>query len=147
MYAEQIRRYLKHFDMEQFLFLFIEDLMADPNSTLAAVYGFLGVEPYQHAVMGKTFNAANAPRFPLLHDFILKPNPLKRRFGKLLSTEQKYWIAGKLLAFNRRNVVYPSLSTELERELRVHFAADVRDLQTLTGRDLSAWLPLSEPGA
>jgi len=146
-YAEQIRRYLKYFDREQFLFLFIEDLMANPAATLDQVYRFLGVPPCDQAIATKTFNSANAPRFGWLHDFLRKPRPWKQRLGRLLSIEQKYRIASMLLAVNRRKAQYHPLRTETDRELRNLFAEDVRDLQTLTGRDLTAWLPASEVGA
>lgn len=145
-YAEQIRRYLKYFDKEQFLFLFIEDLMANPDSTLAEIYRFLGVEQQRQSLAAKPFNSANAPRFAWLHDFVRKPHPLKRRLGRLLSDEQKYRVANLLLSVNRRKTEYQPLKADSERALRLLFEADVLDLQELTGRDLSSWLPASGDG-
>lgn len=140
-YARQIRRYLAYFDRSQFQFVFFEDLVADAAGTLSTIYDFLRVSTAVPAPAGRAFNTARAPRSQLLHGFLRKPNPLKRRIGRLLTARQKYGIANLILQLNRRKVGYPPMDSELETCLRERFAADVLDLQDLTGRDLSVWLP------
>lgn len=44
-YDEQVERYLKHFNLERFLFVSYEDIKSDPLRELNRVFSFLGVEP------------------------------------------------------------------------------------------------------
>lgn len=46
LYAEHIKKWLKHFNREQFLFIKSEDFFKEPRSILAKVCRFLGVEEY-----------------------------------------------------------------------------------------------------
>jgi sulfotransferase family protein len=56
-YADHVERWLELFGQEQVLFLRFEDLVADPSSALARVYGFLGLPPHRAQALHK-LNAA-----------------------------------------------------------------------------------------
>lgn len=47
-YAEQIERWMQLFAREQFHFLSLEQLSADPQGTLARVHEFLGLSPHEY---------------------------------------------------------------------------------------------------
>jgi Sulfotransferase domain len=51
-YAEQVARWLLLFPREQFHFVATEELEAQPQKTLDAVYEFLGLPPYENADLG-----------------------------------------------------------------------------------------------
>ncbi len=52
-YDEHVERWLARFPREQMLFLRFEDLAADPQSALDAVYAFLGLPPHRHEAFRK----------------------------------------------------------------------------------------------
>ncbi len=43
-YAEQLKRYFKHFDKNQIFIASSKDLLIKPNETLAKIYAFLGID-------------------------------------------------------------------------------------------------------
>lgn len=47
MYIEHINRWLTHFPKEQFLFLILEDLIANPEKEVNKVFTFLGLKEYK----------------------------------------------------------------------------------------------------
>ena len=47
LYADQLERWLEHFDREQLLVVGTEDLLARPQETYAEVLGFLGLREWQ----------------------------------------------------------------------------------------------------
>lgn len=141
LYAKQIRRYLKYFKREQFLFIFFDDLKNDPINVLRNACLFLGVEPSLVNIETRVFNAAGTPRLRMLQRFIREPNIWRRRVGKLLPFELKYRIVTTLLRWNKRPLKYPPLPGSLNAKLRQEFESDIQDLQGITGADLSHWLP------
>jgi len=55
---EQIKQYLRYFDQNRFLFLFLADLAAKPEETLARVWRFLGVDPCPASAGVRVVNSA-----------------------------------------------------------------------------------------
>lgn len=64
MYAEQLKRYFRHFDRSQVLVVDSEDLWADPVRQMPVVLGFLGLEraelslPRRNATIGSAVDPA-----------------------------------------------------------------------------------------
>lgn len=141
MYAKQIRRYLKYFKLEQFLFLLFEDLKSNPNSILPHVYHFLGVKPIAGTMKTKVCNPAGMPRLRSVHNFVRSPSWAKKQAGRFLPQRLKYRIAKNLIDLNKRPFDYPEIDVEVEEMLRRKFRNDVLELQRLIGRSLEDWLP------
>ena len=141
-YAYQIRNYLKYFDIEQFMFLFLEDLQSDRDMVLQKLYRFLGVRSDIRIRDDTMFNKASLPRSRVIHNLIRKPNYLKRLLGRLLPQRLKYRITAKVLDLNKRPVKYPPMDPTLADRMRHEFQDDILDLQKLTRRSLHDWLPI-----
>lgn len=144
-YAEQVERYLEVFGPEQIQVTLFEDFVAEPGECLAAIHRFLEVDP-RPVEAGRKVNPRKAVRFPALRSFHrrhelgvrrlarrLLPAPgLRRRAGR--------WVMGTLRRVNARPVEPEPLPADLVRRLRGEMAPDIRRLERLIGRDLSAWL-------
>jgi hypothetical protein len=143
LYAPQVRRFLAAFPREQILFLLFEQMLADPEGTLHAVFRHIGVDPAPAA--GTTLrhqNQSRPVRFARLNrilfrsglrDVLLHIMPARLR----RSLARRYY--GRAPAAPE-----PGLSIEL-------FRADIEETARLIGQDLSHWLVQrpapSEPAA
>ncbi len=151
-YAEQLRRWQGWFSREQFLVLLQEDVARDPTGSIATAVDFLAVDP--SATIPQAQRATNvgvywAPRVKLsatrarhYYDYDLghgKVSP-KKRLGPVdwgivagLTAVDKVFL--RRLGRDHR----PSIDPAVEQRLRDYYAADIRDLAGLLGRDLQAW--------
>ena len=145
MYARQIRNYYKYFDQEQFLILFFEDLKSNPSQTIREIFRFLGANEDTDIQVGVTSNLAGMPRSRFVHNILRQTTLIKKTLGRLLPDRVKYMLVTKLLSLNKKSFKYPPIDPELEQQLRRVFQNDILDLETLTGRRLTHWLP--ETGA
>lgn len=139
LYARQLEAYLRHFDISKFHFVWFEDLVTDPAGALTDVCRFLGVAADVHLETGRRSNAANRPRSAWLHRLVRQPNALKSLIKPLIPPRLRYRLSSGLIEMNRKPVSNPPLDARTERQLRQRFEPDVRALESLTGRDLSAW--------
>ncbi len=146
LYARQLRAFLPHFPRERFCLLFQEDLARDPAAILAKVCRFLGVANRSEAP-AKRSNAAFQPRSAWLQRFVRRPHRIKEPLKYLLPEDVRRSITQRVLEWNRREVRYPPLDPSVDAWLRQRFQEDVLDLMAISGRDLSAWLPLGATGA
>jgi hypothetical protein len=140
LYAKQLECWFRYFDRERFLFVLTEDLQSDPAATMDRVFGFVGVTPLE-ALDAAPKNVAALPRSRALQRFLRRPNRARELLGTLVSRRWKVGFAERILRANRRRFAYPPMHAETDHRLRERFASDVDRLQSLIGRDLSAWLP------
>jgi hypothetical protein len=140
LYAKQLECWFRYFTRERFLFVLTEDLQSDPAGTMDRVFSFVGLTPLK-SIDTAPRNVAALPRSAALQRFLRRPNRIRKLLGTLLPTRWKVNLVESMLRANRRRFEYPPMHVETERVLRERFAADVEQLQSLIGRDLSAWLP------
>jgi Sulfotransferase family len=134
LYSEQVGRYLETFPRVQLKILLSEDLRYDWRFTLTELYEFLGVESDMTPAVSYE-NKAAAPRLIWLN-FLMLHSGLKRWVSSATPRRLKQF--GKPLFYS--GGVTPVLS-DLERAtLRDLFRHDVKKLERLLERDLSAWL-------
>lgn len=143
LYARQVRCYLKYFQPAQFHFVFFEDLKNSPETTFAGIFRFLGVGENADIRSGAAHNSAGTPRSKALHRFLRRPSALRRAVGRMLPGRVKYALVTKALSLNRQPHRYPPIRPETEAGLRRKFRDDILDLEMLTGRRLTHWLPES----
>lgn len=134
-YAHHIRRLYKHIDPARLQIILYEDIRREPEAVIARVCEHLGVPIHiaPEAVSGRR-NDSQAPTLPLPLRRILRPaRPL------LDPVRSNPWLSRVWKSF-ARPVRYPLLTEELRAMLRDYYRADIRDLETIVERDMSAWL-------
>lgn len=77
-YAEHIKKWLKHFKREQFLFIKSEDFFKDPRASLKKVYNFLDIKEYYpdklKAQEVGSYTELSAPTRSQLEDYFKRAN-------------------------------------------------------------------------
>lgn len=137
-YAAQVRRYRDCFPPEQLLWILYEDWVRDPRGVRESVFRHIGVDPGFDPGPAERVNASGIPRSRSLHRLLQEPSALRTAARALLPDGIRKGIVGMV---RRANFPRPDPPAAAMAELRGSFAEDVRELSTLLGRDLSAWLP------
>lgn len=140
--SQFIKPVLALFPAEQVKLIVFDDMKADPQTVFDDVTDFLGLERYS-GVNFRVVNANRVQRSRVVAELTERPvaAPLRRAAGRvkqLLGLEHvavRKWLAG----LNSREAPRPQLPPEFRRELQAFFAAEVAELEQLTGRDLAAW--------
>jgi len=130
-YAEQIERYVRLFGKERMMIVFSEDLAADAASVVRKVFEFLDVDPEvrpDSAPQNRALPPAGHRVMTLFRNVPgrrLVPTAVRTRVKRKVET----WLSGPT----------PSIPAATRRALTEHFEPHVRDLEKMTGRDLTAW--------
>ncbi|MDO8862438.1 sulfotransferase [Haliea sp. E1-2-M8] len=135
-YARYLRRYRQVFGPERVLVLFYEDLLHQPETLWRQCCEFLQISHTQ-APAAHRQNRSGMPRSQLLHK-LLRSERFKRRVKQLLPLSFVARVKGQLDAVNLAWL--PPIPPETRRQLTREFAAEIRELERLTGRDLQHWL-------
>jgi Sulfotransferase family len=139
-YHEQIKRYLIEFPRSQIHISFYEDLERAPGALVTELFAFLGVdqsfvadvshrhhEPRIVKLVGAAYFLKKWRIWPYLRN--IAPRPLGPRLRSLM--------------------LRPRTSLEMEpadrKLLADYYYDDIRNLETLLGRDLTAWLESDAP--
>lgn len=129
-YAEHLRVYLDLFPRDRIHILLLEDLMADPASTISRIWTFLGVDPAAgrlHAVPRNRSRGALTAR--------LYRTPLLRSLAWRTFRGPGARIERVLDRLRAR----PSMAAETRQLLVDYFRDQNRALERMLGRDLSHW--------
>ena len=133
MYFEHVKRYLDLFGAERVRIYFSDDLRNRRSVLLRDLYNFLEVASEPLPQSEANLNQRRAPRFPRLN-YWLHRSGLKRPNSSAMLRRLRSRIAPMLYK------PAPKLS-EADRAMMLEFFADdIRKLQDLLSRDLSAWL-------
>lgn len=138
-YASRLRPFLEHFDRQQMHFLLQEDLRPDvfPQS-IARLLNFLRIDD----TIALAPVRRNAPKTPRHRGLLKMYRRLKKQLGKTAWVSIVPWrIRRGIEPLFYKPTDYPPIDPEVERQLRVRFADEVRQCQDLIQRDLSHWLP------
>ena len=138
-YAAQLAAYLELFPREQLSIHLYDDFVADPPAVLRALFEFLGVDPTFEPDMSLRYNVSGTPKSRMLHAFLAQPLAVKDFFKPLLPAPLRHRVRARLM---NRNIVpdRTAVRPETRRALIDRYASDVRKLEGLIDRDLSAWL-------
>lgn len=137
-YADAIERWQTLFPAEQRLVLRFEDLVTEPEATLARTYRFLGVRD-DTALELPVENVGGANRFPALAR-VLNRGARWKRTAKEWAPAPAHRMWERLQQANARPTEV-TVDPAISERLRAEFADDVRRTADLTGLDLSGWLP------
>jgi len=130
-YAQHLGRFLRYFPAEQVRCYWYEQLCSAPGLLVKDVCSFLGVDPSRRIDVSRRHNVTMQPRSRLLIKATAPLAPLVRRV-----MPQPVVAALRTLRTRR-----PPRMTRAERIAALSiYQDDIRELQVLLGRDLSAWL-------
>lgn len=136
-YAKQLSRYFSLFDREQILIRTYEDFQTDPKELVASITEFIGADTGFEPDLSSELNSGGIPRSRLFQDFLMKPNPVTGLIAQVMPQEVRWKIRDRLSQFNlRRGVTIPPRAREI---LRARLLPEIRALEDLLDRDLSAW--------
>lgn len=141
LYSEQLTRYFDLFDRAQMHIYLYEDLLESPGDVLRSIFTLLEVDPAHEPDLSLRTSATGLPRNRWVHrvlwPLIDQPSILKSLAKRLTSERVRRMISYKVKV---KNIRKPEFPPDVRRELTAYFREDVLRLQTMIGRDLSAWL-------
>jgi hypothetical protein len=132
-YTEQIKRYYRVFSKEQIAIYLYEDLKADSKNLLENIFRFLEVDDQFVPDLTIRPNKSGMPKNKLLHQLLMKPNPLKTILKPLFPSFLRQKIQHK-------NLTTPQLSVQIRQQLIELYREDILRCQEIIDRDLSGWL-------
>ena len=138
-YANQLQRYYEFFPREQLLVLLYDDFVADPTRVMRAVCRHLDIsERYSLPVTEHHNVSMGVPRHSLLHRVLTRDSATKSFLRRILPEhlQQRAW----RWIFRGNMAPLPQFDPDLRRQLLEESREDIRRLECLIDRDLSAWL-------
>lgn len=145
LYATHLKRYLDSFNFESIKIILLEDITDRPESTVKTLYDFLDLDTSvtpDH--LDEQVNRSKSFRSSRLKELrFWTADTLRSTLGDWsVELIKKTTLPGLLKTLNERSPessLKPPNKQTLER-LRDRFQPEVRELETLIGRDLSRWL-------
>lgn len=128
-YFLQIERFLKYFPKEQILIVKFDELKRYPQKTLNEIYRFLEVKlkDNQQSLNLKK-NITRVPKNKYLQFYARRLFGTSALFKGIAKLNLKYG-----------HKTYPTMNQQTKRELKNHFANDIKRLELLTGMKFSEW--------
>ncbi len=142
LYAQQIENWLQVFSKEQFVFLLNEDLKTNPHLVIEKVSAFLNIRSDVNVNVGFQANKAAIPRSKMLMNMLGNPPKVLSRPARMFlsrTTRRKmrvYLRYKNLKPYDKQ----PELDAHTAASLRKRYIPDIRKLEKIINRDLSAWI-------
>jgi hypothetical protein len=137
-YGTQLKRWMKHFDRDQFFIRTYDDFTADPEKVMREMASFVGVKQPFVPDMSKKLNAGGVPKSTAFQDFLMRPNPITGAIGLIVPQRTRWAIRDWLASFNVRKEL--EMAENAREILRERLAAEIMDTGRLLERDLRHWL-------
>ena len=159
-YATYIERLFATVGRERCLVVVFDDLVSDQPREFRRILEFLGIDS-SHIPEVPRARESRGVRYPWIQRLLKRPpkalHPLiagiefRRRFmnggGKHLAEGASSTAADKILSLRKRILRWNDadnprepISTDVQREIRLHFQDEIERLGSLIGRDLGHWL-------
>jgi len=144
-YVPHVRRWLSHFDSENFLFLILEEDVSEPQRAKQKISDFLGVQASGFPDEAGT-QKKNDRWVPVLGDLYAWAT----NFADRLRRRDLDWVvrlaekAGAKKVFGRRTVDDEGMDDDVRAALNARLLDQVPELEKLIGRDLSVWQKTEE---
>ena len=139
-YATYLAKWLEAFPREQFLFLLTEDLASNPDAVLEHIFAFLGVDPAYRIQDHRRKNMGGAVKSGFALSVLSKPSVIKVLVKKLLPLRYQQKLKTRLIELNTSKAGGAAeMSEDQKAWLRSRLGPSVRELERLTGIDLSLW--------
>jgi hypothetical protein len=138
MYAEHLRRWLGHFPREQILIQIYDDLSKNNAAAIRELFAFIGVDPeFRPSLIGVVRNAV---MFPKTQDALRRVGlgwTIEAVRRTPLGTAIRKHGAKRIAQGRQRN--YDGLDDTSRRRLLDIYAEPNRELESMIGRELTAW--------
>lgn len=136
-FATHLQPYLARIPASRRLFLLTDDLKDFP-ALVRTLEAFLGID-HAPGLRPVVSNAAAMPRSAGLQRLLRQRSFLKDAVKPLLPPPVRHHLKMRAIDANLRPFTPPPLDADLAMELRRHYADEMRRLEPIVGRDLSAW--------
>ena len=137
LYAQHLQPYLDRFPLTHFLFLLTDDL-GDFPGLVRKLETFLGLG-HVSGLKPVTSNAAALPRSRTLHRWLRNTSALKECVKPFLPFALRHRLKERAVEANLKPFRVPPLDIDLADALRRHYSDEMKRLERLINRDLSAW--------
>lgn len=142
-YAEQLKRYYATFDARQMLVIVYDDYNARPRETLQEIFRFLEVDDSFAPDMTTRYNVSAVPKNMAMHTLVAGDNRVKSALKAVVPSGLRKAVKDRIV---QRNLTRPApVDPALRRDLSQMYRADILELETMLGRDLSGWLAQTAP--
>lgn len=140
-YHGQLQRYLAAYPAEQVKVVLYDDLRADPLRTMQEIFAFIGVDPEFRPDTAARHNETGTPRSRVASGLLRVLRPLRNSVGSILPASA---YSATVRRIKRATMVKPAPMTAGTRaRLTATYTEDIAALESLIGRDLSAWMDAS----
>jgi hypothetical protein len=131
-----LRTYVERFPSENLCFRSFDDLVADPQSFMAGVFAFLGVDTNFEVDMSRVHNKSGGQISNPLMRFLWSRSALARTAVRPYIPVA---VRDRALSLATWNTQPRSDWSETARFLTGYYAEEVKDLASITGLDLGKW--------
>jgi hypothetical protein len=136
-YHRNLARYFERFDPSRIRVYLHEDLDGNPHGVLSDIFGFLGVDEGFRPDVSTRHNPSGRPRSHRAQRLLTRRHPLKEAVKSVIPEQ---WGHRLIAAVQPANLMRPPVKAETRARLVEGYADDIRQLESLIGRDLSHWL-------
>ncbi|MCK5758026.1 MAG: sulfotransferase domain-containing protein [Clostridiales bacterium] len=142
-YARQIKNFLKYFPRENMHFMIFEDFIKDIEGECNKLYNFLEISSDVDINYDIWANKPKGLKRKGLIRFFRGCKGILRRltsdqFTKNMRGPVVRWLMKKILVANDKEVLY-TRNPDTCRNLMKEFTDDIKELETIIGRDLTIW--------
>jgi hypothetical protein len=144
-YYTLLKRYYDLFPRENIKVMLYDDLKADNQEFLLEIERFLGVADFIPENYNQRTMITGDPRFKLFNRLIYKARMFLRKYNLKFVLDFLRFIRVSYLLEDIRTYQTkpweekPQIDESKQAELKAYFREEVENLETLIGRDLSAW--------
>jgi Sulfotransferase family len=136
-YAKLLQPYFEQFGHDQIRVYLYDDLVAAPDRLFEELFGFLGVDRRFRPATSEQLNVSGVIRNPVMRMIWTKTHPLQKAVRPILPKPARQRVSRFFIGLEKRRLLFPP---DQRNRLMEHYRTDIRHLQDLIGRDLSAWL-------
>jgi hypothetical protein len=137
-YARQLQRYFDVFDVAQLAVYTYDEFQRDPLQVLRQIFEFLELRSDFRPDLSVRHEVSGVARWPLLNRLMKRPGMLKSVGKRFVSRPLRARVYAAVMKYNI--VTHrPPLAPETRADLVAAYREDIDRLQTMIGRDLSAW--------
>ena len=137
-YCWALKEYREVFDPDRFLVLFYQDIQADPLGEWRKICAFLDIDASHEPRFEQRYNTSGIPRLRFMNT-IMRSHRVKTWARRFLPHGLAVSVKNRVEQVNLQD--FPPLSDADRAYLRDYYRDEVLELQQLTGRDLTEWLP------
>lgn len=133
LYHDGLLEFVRRYPRERILVLRFEELASDAAAAMRRIHAFIGVAPEFVADVAIRHNRSMLPKSALVREAFGRPFRLRRFLQRNLPPR---------LVTHLGNLIMrppPGIATAVRERLLPRFVDDVRRLESLLDRDLSAW--------